>query len=336
MKQKKTYYAIVLVAVLVLLAGYHFYAASQAEKQIKALIAEQTAPPTAPSVQYSSLNVTPFTGKIIIRDLTIVLGDHIERARQVTVDLAYLDVLKFYLGGTAYALRNLHEATAHFIQPSYVNKSSLQQLSAGNLRIYFRGQALDAIRAAVADTAFSHSQSIRMQGDSLQMEFPQTLIAGFRADSFHYNGLVQATATSFWKEGEHTFTMDSLTWTPSQDFQNTYGFFIKGFGYATDAIPFKSASMQSHPRKKMNDLHVKANLRSELMLVSAKGDVLLRQPFGTSRLRDMKLLASDFSESFSKVLRNIEKLFSIQLPRTSKGGISIPIRGTLANPVIVQ
>lgn len=333
---KKTHpYITGLLILAALIVGYHFYTASQAEEQIVQLIEEQTASNSSISVQHSSVEVTPFTGKVIISDLTIVLEDHIERAKQLTVDLTYYDVLKFYLGGTEYALEHLYQAEAVFLKPSYVNKSNLQQLSSDNLHIHFEGQALDAIRAAVTDTSFDEEQKIRAEGSGLQTQFPETLIAGLKAEKFRYNGSIAADKRYFWSEGQHSVVIDSLSWTPFEAFQNKYGFFIKGFGYPTDDIPFKSAAFRSVPQQQSDRLRIESELKSELALLSVDGFVDLQRPWSTSRLQDARVRVSDLSSSFNRVLENIEQLLSISLPR-DEDGITIPIEGTLSDPAIAR
>ncbi len=331
--KKTNYYLTGLLIVAAIVIGYHFYAAGQAEEQIIQLIEEQTTGDHSISVKHSSVEVTPFTGKIIIRDLTIILGNHIERAGRLTVDLSYLDVLKFYLGGTEYALKHLNRAEAVLLNPSYVNKSTLHQVSSDSLHIHFEGEALDGIRAAVTDTVFSKPQAIRAEGSRLRLQFPNTLISGLQVKEFQYSGTVTAGDSLFWREGRHEVTMDSLRWKPFEAFQNKYGFFIKGFGYTTDAIPFQSARFQSTPQPQSGMLQVQSQLKSELALVSAEGVVDLQQPLGRSALENTTLSITDFSDSFSRVLENVEQLLSISLPR-SEDGITIRIEGTISEPVI--
>ncbi|SMO66758.1 hypothetical protein [Fodinibius sediminis] len=332
---KQRYLLLGLILAIALITGYHYYAASQAEEQIVRLIEEQTGQDPSISVKHSSVEVTPFTGKVILHDVTIILGNHIERTEQLTVDLSYLDVLKFYLGGTAYALEHLYQAEAQLLRPSYVNKSNLQQVSADSLHLYFDGEALSGIRAAVSDTLFTKPQAIRAEGFGFRLQFPKTLVAGLRSQEFQYEGSVPAGKKSFWEHGSHTVTMDSLRWKPLEAFQSKYGFFIKGFGYATDAIPFHSARIKSSPHPQNGHLQLESELNSELALISARADIGLQQPYGASTLENATISISDFSPSFRRVLENIEQLLSISLPRNGEG-ILIRLEGTLAEPAIAN
>ncbi|HLR31202.1 MAG TPA: hypothetical protein VK074_01850 [Fodinibius sp.] len=334
--KKLSYYIIGLLVLAVVIIGYHYYAASETEEQIVQLIEEETAKSSAVSVTYSSVEVTPFDGEVSIRDLTIMRDHHIDRARRFTIDLSYFDVLKFYLGGTEYALKHLYYAEALLVKPSFVIKSNLQQLSSDSLHIYFEGQAFDGIRAAITDTSFSEQQSIRAEGSGLRVQFPQTLIAGLDVEAFQYHGSVDAGNKNFWSQGRHEVTMDSLTWTPVETFQRNYGFFIKGFGYPADAIPFQSAYYQSSPAPQSDMLRVESTLKSELAQVSIDGFLDLQQPLGASRLEEATISASEFSNSFRQVLENIEQLLSISLPRNDNGNIFIPLEGTLSEPDIAR
>jgi len=334
--KKLSYYIIGLLVLAVAVIGYHYYAASHTEEQIIQLIEEETAKSSAVSVTYSSVEVTPFDGEVSIRDLTIIRDNHIERTQRFSIDLSYIDVLKFYLGGTEYALKHLYHAEALLVKPSFVNKSNLQQLSSDSLHIYFEGQAFDAIRAAITDTSFSERQSIRAEGSGLRLQFPQTLIAGLNIEAFQYHGSVDAGNTYFWSEGRYEVTMDSLTWTPVETFQRKYGFFIKGFGYPTDAIPFQSAYYQSSPLPQSDMLRIESKLKSGLALVSVDGSLDPQQPLGASRLEETTISVSEFSDSFRQVLENIEQLLSISLPRNDNGNIFIPLEGTLSDPAITR
>ncbi len=331
---RKLLYSLIGIGVLILaIIGYHFYAANQAEQQIEMLIEQQTDTANAPVVEYSSIKVTPFSGKVIMRDLTIVMNQHIERADKLTIDLSYIDALKFYTGGTEYALENIYSAEAELVNPSYLNQSKQHRVSAEQLQLFFEGQALDAIRTAVVDTVYSVSQHFRAVGSKLQMEFPKTLVTGLKADTFRYQGSIEPNDIDYWKQGVHEVTMDSLTWTPLESFQENYNFVIKGFGYAPNAIPFKSASLTSRPDSTSNRLYIHSELKAELAHLTAKGYLDSRQPFTQSQLEETDITVDNFSASFERVLQNAEKLFSISLNQKN-GSITFDIKGTIDDPTI--
>ncbi len=332
---KTKYYLIGVTTLIVLIIGYHFLAASQAEDQIDEAIQEQTSESEAISVQYSSIDVAPFSGNVSMSDLTFIFGDHIERAGYIELDLGYLDFLNIYFGGIAYGLENLYEAQITFIQPSYVNQSGLEELKSDTLQIKYKGQALDGLRSAINGTNFSTNQTLETQSSSFRIRMPNTPVSQIRSEQFNYTGTISEGETNFWTNGNHQFKLDSLTWTPSESFQNRYSFFIKGFGYPTDAIPFESANLQSNPGSEPNTLHIEAAIKSELALLSGSGLIRLNDPLQKSEFQNMHIRLSDFSESFNNVLSNIERLLSISLPRTDEE-ISLQLEGTLDNPSIAR
>ncbi len=330
------YYLIGALVFVIAIIGYHYLAASQAEQQIDKAIQEQTGQTDAISVQYSQIDITPFSADITINDLNIIFGNHIERAQQFKLDLSYLDFLNIYFGGAEYSLRHLDNAVISVISPSYTNKEKRQEIKSDSLTITYQGNALDGIQSAVNGTPFEADQSIEIKGRNITFSLPQNLLSKVRAHKLNYSGVISKAHTSFWKEGTHHIRLDSLLWTPSESFQNKYSFFIKGFGYPTDAIPLQSAKLRTKPISQGNDtLEIESSVKSELALLTGQGNIIIKQPLQNSEFNDMNIALSDFSERFSTVLNNIEKLLSISLPK-SKDGITIQLQGSVDNPRIAK
>jgi hypothetical protein len=333
MKQKTKYYLIGFAALVVLIIGYHFLAASQAEDQIDEAIQEEANKSEAISVQYSSIDVAPFSGNLSMSDLTFIFGDHIERARHIKLDLGYLDFLNIYFGGIAYGLENLYEARITLLQPSYVNRSGLEELKSDTLHITYRGQALDGLRSAINGTNFGTDQSIEVRSSGIRLRLPDTPVSQVGSEEFTYSGAIAEGNNNFWINGSHEFKLDSLIWTPSEAFQTKYSFFIKGFGYPTNAIPFESTRLQSNPASEPDVLQIDASVKSELALLSGSGFIHLDDSLKNSTFQDMVITVTEFSESFSRVIQNIERLLSVKLPRDTEG-IRIKISGTLNSPAV--
>ncbi|NGP89798.1 hypothetical protein [Fodinibius halophilus] len=330
---KKKYYFIGVAFFIVLLIGYHFFAASQAEQMIDEAIQKETQKNDAISVQYSAIQVAPFAADVTINDLTIILDNHIERANKLSFDIGYIDFLNIYVGGISYGLDHLQNLQVAAIRPTYVNKKGLEEIKADTLKISYHGNALDGLRSAINGTPFASSQTIEAQSSGLTFSIPQTTFSTVRAHHFQYSGTIAEEQANFWTEGSHQFQLDSLVWTPSTNFQNSYSFFIKGFGYPTDAIPFKSAQLHSKPTHKADGLHIEGSVRSELALFSTTGFIQLRTPLEQSKIEGMKISASEFSNSFSNVLTNIERLLSFSIPKEN-GSISLQLEGPISNPSI--
>lgn len=330
----KKYYLIGALVLAVAIIGYHFFAASQAEQQINEAIQKQTGKTNTISVQYSEIDVSPFSADITISDLNIFLGNHIERAQQIKLDLGYPDFLNIYFGGVEYGLEHLDEAIITAVSPSYTNKAQFQEIKFDSLTISYQGNAFDGIQSAVNGTPFRVNQSIEIQGSNITFSVPQTLLSKVRAQNLHYSGTISKARTNFWKEGRHNIRLDSLLWTPSVSFQNKYSFFIKGFGYPTDAIPFQSADLQANSASEAKDtLEIESTVKSELALLTGRGNVILKQPLQDSEFQNMTISLSNFSERFGNVLSNLEQLLSISLPK-SKDGITIQLQGSIDNPRI--
>lgn len=332
---KKKYYLLGFIIFLIAIFGYHFFAASQAEQQIDNALQEQSETNDSLSVQYSSIDVTPFSAKVSIQDLTVIFGDHIERAQYLQLDIRYLDFLNIYIGGLPSGLEQLDQAAITAIQPSYVNRGGLEEIKLDTLHINYTGNALDGLRSAVNQTHFTTPQSIEAQSSGLRILLPQTTLSRIVADEFRYSGSISEGQQNFWKNGSHQFSMDSLTWTPSESFQNTYSFFIKGFGYDIDEIPFQSVRLHFQSTSESEILRIESSIESELALLSSSGTIELKAPLGNSEFQDMRIRMTDFSDSFTNVLSNIERLLSIELPR-NKNGIILQIEGTLSNPSIAD
>lgn len=331
MKLKKKYYFIGFLLLLAFLIGYHYYAAYQAEQEIDTVIQEQTAKTNMISVQYSSIDVAPFSGSVSFKDLTVIFGNHIERAQRLQFKATYLDFLNIYFGGIRYGLDHLKQADLTVSAPSYVNQSGREEIKANMLHINYSGDALDGLKTAINGNSFSSSQKIEARSTGLIIQLPHTTLNKVVAKDFSYTGVIKAGKQNFWINGNHQFALDSLTWTPSPTFQSTYSFFIKGFGYDTDAIPFASAHLSCEPGTTAGNIHLESTIKSELALISASGIIQLRTPVGSSGLLDTKVSFTEFSEKFSRVLGNIEKLLSVNIS-TDKEGITLNLTGTLAHP----
>lgn len=330
---KKKYFFTGLIVLVIALFGYHLYAAAEAERQINKTIQEQTAEADLISVRYSSIEVAPFSGKVSFNDLTVVFEDHIQRAQKFIFDIGYLDFLNIYFGGLSYGLDQLDQAKITLRQPSYLNQKSLYEIKMDTLQIFYQGNVLDALLAAINDTAFSVDHSVEARSTQLMIRFPGTLISKIAAESFSYLGKVPEGEKSYWKGAIHRFSADSLIWQPSEFFQNTYRFFIRGFGYPTDTIPIQSLQLYSEPVSQQDTLYIKTRLQSEFAQLSVEGFIDLNEPLSTSQLNKMEITLTELSRAFENVLQNVEQLLSISLPRDSTG-IVLEVDGTLENPKI--
>lgn len=331
-RKKWKYYLGGIIAVLALLVGYHFFAAHQAERQIDRAIQQQAGKHGDISVQYTSLRVSPFTATVSFEDLNLIAGSHIERANSLRFDMGYLDFLNIYIGGLSYGLERLEKVTLTAIRPSYLNKEGLQEVKSDTLHIIYRGNTLEGVRGALFDSPLKSTHSIEASSAGLTIAIPKSTFSKVTADSLHYSGTISpGNISSLWNSSTHLITADSLLWTPSESFQNTYNFFIKGFGYSPDAIPFHSARFRSEPASSANALNVEASVRSDLALFSGSGLIQLEEPLAQSQLQEVEISATELSDTFRTVLDNLERLLSISLG--SEGdSVKIKMKGTISSP----
>lgn len=334
MDQKKKYYLFGFLFLAGVIVGYHFYAASQAEQQIDKAIQEQIGNSDSISVQYSSIDVAPFGGSVTMKDLTLVFGNHFERATNLHLDISYFDFLNIYFSGIRNGLDRVNRANIQLINPSYINKSGLEEIKLDTLTIDYTGNVLDGLLTAINGTPFNNTHTIEAYSSNLTVSLPKTTFTKLEAEEFRYSSSISKGEKNFWLDGSHHFQMDSLLWTPSESFQNKYSFFIKGFGY-TNTIPFQSAHLQSDPVPENEALKIESSVKSELALFSASGFLDLHNQPEFSELREMEISITEYSDSFRNVLENIERLFSLSLPE-SDNGLTLQIEGTVSNPVLKQ
>jgi hypothetical protein len=334
---KKKYYLLGLLILAVLMFSYHFIAASQAEKQIDKLIKEYDAKNVSLSVQYSSLKIAPFTATISIRDLTFILGNHVERAQNLQVDMSYLDFLRIYVRGLPYGLKKLDKAKLTLLSPYYVNRSSLEEIKSDTVAVTYTGNAWDGLQYAVRQKTVAYKHHFTVKCSRMTISLPNNPVSTLSAEKFTYSGSIKDGKRSFWLNGTHDVKLDSLLWTPTETFQKKYSFFIKGFGYQPDAIPFKTAQLHVSSTSEQNQLTVESKLESDLAILSASGQIDLKSPLEDSRFVNTRISLIKPSETLKNVLGNIERLFSLTLPKTQNGNaVTLELTGTLANPRAVN
>lgn len=333
--KRKTYYLIGALLLFGALFGYHFVAASQAEQQIDKAIQEYTNQGKKISIRYSNIAIAPFSADVSVDDLTIIFGNHIERTKQLTIDLGYWDFLNIYFGGAEYGLKQLEHVVITAATPSYTNRAKRHEVKSDSLNITYQGNVLDGLRNAINQTPFHNDHSLEIISKNTTFSLPRTFLIKATAKQLHYTGTISDSKSNFWTEGIHNLRLDSLIWSPPSSFQDRYSFFIKGFGYKTNAIPFEYAELNSQPVTTGDTLNINTDLKSELALFSVDGFIKKEQPFIASKLYNTQLSLSQFSEQFGDMLTNIERLLNVSLPNED-GTITINLTGTISNPQIEE
>lgn len=316
----KKFIFITLLVLLIGLFAFHFIAANQAESTIDKTIQEQVeASPASLSVQYSSIDISPFSGDIQFNDITIVEGNDIERTRKMNIDLRYLDFLNIYLGGVEYGLKNINSADIILSRTSYLNRQSLQEYSIDTLSIQYSGNMWDAVQSIFTKQATAFNHTVNMSGANGRYTKPNSSVGTFMADSAFSRFEIPEGSTQWRKDGNHRFTFKKIDWKPPVSFQNKYGFFIQGFGYKIDAVPIREfgASYQMVSDSLIMVSEGKAS--TELFTANFEGSISADSVWADAEYDPLNVSLVDFSTDFANFLTNLEQLLGIELPGSTNG-----------------
>lgn len=326
-----------LITVLIIVAGLfalHFVAANQAEKEIGKAIQAQVDSSSAPiSVQYSSIDVSPFSGDIRFRDITMIEKSNIERTDDMEVDLRYIDFLNIYFKGVESGLKGLSHGKINLENVSFVNRETMQEFRVDTLDIDYQGNLWDALQSLFSDRATQFSHTIYFQGVNGRYKKPNSSFGNFTADSLHFRFDLPKGTTHWRQDGAHDIMFKQVKWSPPASFQNKYGFFIQGFGYPLNAIPFDSlGAIYSIP--KPNTLKLTDGVvATELFNASFSGTVQSDSTWNGGVFTPLRISMTDLSEQFSNMLANVEQLLGITVPgKVDKDEIHFQLVGPVTNP----
>lgn len=316
---KTKYYLIGVTTLIVLIIGYHFIAASQAEDQIDEAIQEQATKSEAMSVQYSSIDVAPFSGNVSMSDLTFIFGNYIERAQHIELDLGYLDFLKIYLGGTEYGLKNINRMNAIITRPAVVFQESARELKGDILDLNYEGNMYDMLRHSVTGVPMEHAHHLEAVITHFRLTQPGAKWGSFRADSLYFQADVPTSALSLVNAKHLRSKADGIIWNPPKEIQEKYGFFMRGFGYDTGSVPVDSLLLRLNASDENNRKQMNLDLHTELFHARAVAGIRLNsQTYSKSIFEGGTVSLIETSKEFDNFLRNAEKLFGTSLPHQSE------------------
>lgn len=328
----------IFIILLVLLAGlfaYHFIAANQAEAEIdRAIQAEADSSATRFSVQYSSIDVSPFSGDIEFADVTLIQGSNIERADRVHIDLSYADFLSIYFSGVKEGLDRLGDGTIHFRNVSHLNRESMQELSLAEAEVRYQGNLLDGMQRLLFSDPLDHRHQIDIHAQQVRYTKPNSVVGSFRSDSAALS-LAFAAGDGSPSQVQNRLELSSITWTPPARVQKKYGFFIQGFGYELNAIPVERLGLLVHPAGPRQLQVTEGTVETELCVVRFEGAVRTEAGWTTPRLAPLRVEVTDLSPELQNVLNNVEQLLGITLPK-QQNQISFRLVGPLTNPRITH
>lgn len=333
---KKTAY--IALAVFILLSGffaYHFVAANNAERTLDESIQEIAQNAGAGlTISYSSIEVSPFSGDILFSDVNIIRDQNIQRAATARFDLTYGDFLNFMIWGTEAGLREVRTGALQLSAVSYTNRNSYLELKVDSLQVDYSGNLWNLIVLGATRQSAEIQHHVQASGTKFRYYQPETGIGSIQADSVdfsNYFGQVSPRADSLY----NSLNLSSITWGPPADIQKKYEFFIRGFGYETDSIPFRHASGNYLFDSQQNQLTVQdITIDSELFSASLSGDVRINeQQFSQSVLDGVAFRIHNMSDRFSNFLLQLEKLMGLQLPG-SDGQFRMQLQGPVEKPKI--
>ena len=327
----KKYYAIGFIILASALFAYHFYAADNAEENMDTAIQETTKKLDPPlSVSYSSIEVRPFSGDIHFQDLNIIRNRDIRRARSVHFDFSYFDFLNISLFGPEYGLKRISSGNVTFDHVSFTNRATLSEVKIDYLSANYRGDLWKLLRIGFEDTLTASEHSLSAKGTRFTFSMPENF-GVIKADTLVLNNSFKYQADGELLDGD--FSLRDLTWSPTASFSDKYRFFIQGFGYQPDSIPFRQANAEFRYKSANNLVSIsEMNLDSELFTGSLTGELKIDSvSYSASSIENASIRIGDFAPQLQNFLSNAEKLFGVKIP-IANDELSIGLSGTLAEP----
>ena len=327
----KKYYAIGFIILSSALFAYHFYAAENAEENMDRAIQETTKKLDPQlSVSYSNIEVRPFSGDIHFQDLNIIRNRDIRRARSDHFDFSYLDFLNISLFGPEYGLKRISSGNVTFDRLSFTNRSTLTEIKIDSLVANYRGDLWKLLRIGFKDSLNASEHSLSAKGTHFTFSMPENF-GVIKADTLILNNSFSYRADEESLSGN--FSLRDLTWNPTASFSDNYRFFIQGFGYQADSIPFRQSNVEYRYESASNLVSIsEMTLDSELFTGSLAGELKIDSvSYSASSIQEATIRIGDFAPQLQNVLSNAEKLFGVRIP-LANDELSIRVSGTLAEP----
>jgi len=325
-----------LIAFLIIagIYSYHFLAAEQAEQQIDEAIREFSGnQKNNLNVQYSDLEISPFSGDIIFGHLIVISDEYINRADRLHFDLTYWEFLNIYISGAKSVLNRKGILKLSADNLSLLQREKLREIKADTLSIQYQGNLWQTLDGLLNRGHSRDSQQVKLYASNPVFSHSGSAFGIFKFDSLKSE--FQLTPKNNYFQIHSEIDLFSITWTPPETFRQRYEFFIKGFGYRADAIPFEELSMKSIYRSGTNYLSIsKMDLRSDLFYSTSDGNIYIDSTsFARSKFSDFSITISDMSTPLRNFISNAEKLLGSKISMDNEE-FSFGITGTIGNPQI--
>ncbi|MDX1617384.1 MAG: hypothetical protein R3224_01260 [Balneolaceae bacterium] len=335
MKKWFSYGFLALVGLAAALFAYHFYAAADAGQKLDESIQQVSQEANLNlTINYSSIEVSPFSGDVVFSDVNIIRDQDIQRAKTARFDLAYSEFVNITLWGTEYGLREIEQGILQLSDLSYTNRSSLIEVKLDSLHIDYRGNLWNLIVLGITRASAVTGHHIDAIGTRFSFSQPSSDIGAIRADTLTWR-------THFGRPAEppdslySTAALSGITWTPPKAFQDKYSFFIQGFGYRPDTIPMERATARYRLHPSGDSLSIdRLTLYTDLFNTTAKGMIAVDgQSPGQSRLNNLVIRLEELSPRFRNFLGQLKKLTGLPLPHTDDS-IVLSLDGSVDRPRI--
>ncbi|MDZ7690588.1 MAG: hypothetical protein U5K69_05545 [Balneolaceae bacterium] len=336
MSKKLKYIFAGLLLLVVGLFAYHFYAANKAEQTINETIQQITSKSaTGVSINYTFVEVSPFSGDILFSDVNIIRDVDLQRASTARFDLSYWDFLNFIVWGTESGLEQVQTGILEIQNFSYTNRSSYVELKVDSLHVDYAGNLWNLIVLGTTQRPAEIQHHIRASGKQFRYYHPEEGIGSIRSDSLQME--VHFGKTSFQSDSLYnSFDIKNIIWGPPPSIREKYEFFIQGFGYQTDSIPFRRAEVIFRYDQLENQVKFEEiTLNSELFTVSSQGNILVDPlQFSHSQLYDFSIRIQEMSPRFQNFLQQTQNLMGFKIPG-SADQIQLKLKGTLDEPQVI-
>lgn len=327
--------AAALLLVLIGIILYHYEAADQAEREVDRALREMVSGrETAAGIQFSDVEIAPFSGTLTIYDLDLFTERHLYRGRPLRLELGYLNFLRIYLGNPSDVLDQRLSADGRAVDVTWMDRYRLREIRFDTLELHYDGNPRALMRHLLLDSALTVPQSL--EGNGRGFSFTDEMLAwgSLRADTLRMrqelsagNGRTTGVTTT-------DVELRGLSWGVSRGLREQYGILLRGFDYPGGEIPLKSAraAFEYDPGDRL--LHFReTRLVTEHFRLGLNGELILEEPLGGTSLDGLTVTVSDYSDRFRNMLGGLNRLFQLDLPSDSDS-LALPLGGTLENPVL--
>lgn len=322
----------VLPLILILaLWGYHFLAANQAERDIDQAIQEQAGQlEPAPSIKYESIRIQPFAGDITFHEANIMHDQSIYRFTDARFDLTYWDFLNIYFRGAEAGLAQIERANFDITDFSLVQRDTRTEVNTDSLHSRYDGNLLDGLQTLITGQPTQNRHQYAATAYAFRLNLPQAGAGSLRTDSLHWSSTYPDSSQNLFEQGNHSLDLYAIQWNPPESVTDKYGFFIRGFDYEENNLPFDSLKVEYQSEDEIRK-EIAIGLFAEPFDIEGDGFIRLNeQVLRESEIEEYEIALTNPSEQVQNMLANAERMFDFELPRKD-GNPVLRLQGPLSD-----